>query len=251
MSVRTGDHVLNPVRRGGSALSARTTGRRQQTPSVQVVILAAGMGTRLGRQDPKPLTRLDDGRSILHRQLEGLRTVLGADVSVTAVVGYRSKRIMKAAPELLFAYNPDFAATNTSKSLLRGLRTTRDGGVLWLNGDVVFDPAVLEVALPYLLADQSFVCVDTSTVADEELDPGGERGADLGGRRFVGDSHHLRSELFGLGDHVDAASHPKRCHSIVVGLLAHDLERLRPDRSGRSQHRYRRDRHGLWGLGLS
>ncbi|MGY1724300.1 phosphocholine cytidylyltransferase family protein [Blastococcus sp. SYSU DS0533] len=169
MSVRTGDHILDAVRRGGSPSSARTTSRRHPAPSVQVVILAAGMGTRLGRQDPKPLTRLDDGRSILQRQLDGLRAVLGAEVSVTAVVGYRSKRIMKAAPDLLFAYNPDFAVTNTSKSLLRALRTTRDGGVLWLNGDVVFDPAVLEVALPSIVADQSFVCVDTSTVADEEV----------------------------------------------------------------------------------
>ncbi|TFV52819.1 phosphocholine cytidylyltransferase family protein [Blastococcus sp. TF02A-35] len=169
MSVRTGDHVLNPIRRGGSPSSARTASRRTPSQSVQVVILAAGMGTRLGRKDPKPLTQLNDGRSIMQRQLDGLRSVFGAEVCVTAVVGYRSKRIMKAAPELLFTYNPDFAVTNTSKSLLRGLRTTREGGVLWLNGDVVFDPAVLEVAQPYIAADQSFVCVDTSTVAEEEV----------------------------------------------------------------------------------
>ena len=142
MLVRNGDRVLNPVRRGMAPLATRTTGRRNAGQSVQVIILAAGMGTRLGRQDPKPLTQLRDGRSILQRQLDGLRAVLGEDVNVTVVVGYRSKRIMKAAPELLFAYNPDFAETNTSKSLLRGLRTTREGGVLWLNGDVVFDPAV-------------------------------------------------------------------------------------------------------------
>lgn len=169
MAVRNGDRVLNPVHRGTAALTTRTTGRRTSAQPVQVVILAAGMGTRLGRSLPKPLTQLRDGRSILQRQLDGLRAVLGADVSITAVVGYRSKRVMKAAPDLLFAYNPDFAETNTSKSLLRGLRSTRDGGVLWLNGDVVFDPAVLELALPTIAADQSFVCVDTSAVADEEV----------------------------------------------------------------------------------
>jgi CDP-glycerol glycerophosphotransferase len=136
---------------------------------MQVVILAAGMGTRLGRDHPKPLTPLQDGRSILQRQLDGLRSVLGADVPITAVVGFRSEMIMQAAPDLTFAYNPDFASTNTSKSLLRALRTSREGGVLWLNGDVVFDPAVIELALPRLQADQSFVCVDTSTVADEEV----------------------------------------------------------------------------------
>ncbi len=169
MLVRNGDRVLNPVRRGMAPLSTRTPGRRTPAQSVQVVILAAGMGTRLGRTDPKPLTQLRDGRSIMQRQLDGLRDVLGDDVSITAVVGYRSKKIMKAAPDLLFAYNPDFAETNTSKSLLRGLRSTREGGVLWLNGDVVFDPAVLELALPTIAADQSFVCVDTNTVADEEV----------------------------------------------------------------------------------
>ena len=41
--------------------------------------------------------------------------------------------------------------------------------MLWLNGDVVFDPAVIELALPTIAADQSFVCVDTNTVADEEV----------------------------------------------------------------------------------
>ena len=167
------DRSLSTVLRGifpaaglPTGLTAGTTPRR---PAVQVVILAAGMGTRLGRSAPKPLTELDDGRSILQRQLDGLRSVLGPDVGITAVVGYRAELVMQAAPDLRFAYNPDFASTNTSKSLLRALRTSPAGGVLWLNGDVVFDPAVLEVALPALRAEQSFVCVDRNTVADEEV----------------------------------------------------------------------------------
>lgn len=237
MSVRTDNRVLNPVRRGVSPLSARTTNRRPQLPSVQVVILAAGMGTRLGRQDPKPLTRLNDGHSILQRQLDGLRAVLGADVSVTAVVGYRSKRIMKAAPDLLFAYNPDFAVTNTSKSLLRGLRTTRDGGVLWLNGDVVFDPAVLEVALPYIAADQSFVCVDTSTVADEEvkytLDGDGcirelskvVRGG-LG--EAVGINYVSSADKATLIEHLDACSHGDYFERGIETAIAECGLRVRP-----------------------
>ncbi|TQN44320.1 choline kinase [Blastococcus colisei] len=165
--MRTSDRVLTTVLRGRSP--ARSTRLHTAQPPLQVVILAAGMGTRLGRDHPKPLTPLTDGRSILRRQLDGLRAVLGDDVPITAVVGFRSEMIMQAAPELTFAYNPDFATTNTSKSLLRGLRNSREGGVLWLNGDVVFDPAVLELALPCLRSDQSFVCVDTSTVADEEV----------------------------------------------------------------------------------
>jgi choline kinase len=166
-TVRTSDRVLSSVLRGRSP--ARSTRLHTSPPPLQVVILAAGMGTRLGRDHPKPLTPLDDGRTILQRQLDGLRAVLGADVPITAVVGYRCEMIMQAAPDLTFVYNPDFATTNTSKSLLRALSNSRDGGVLWLNGDVVFDPAVLELALPFLRENQSFVCVDTNTVADEEV----------------------------------------------------------------------------------
>ncbi len=167
--MRTSDRVLSNVLRGRSPSSSRAARLREATPPMQVVILAAGMGTRLGRDHPKPLTPLQDGRTILQRQIDGLRSVLGADVPISAVVGFRCEMIMQAAPELTFAYNPDFAVTNTSKSLLRALRSSRDGGVLWLNGDVVFDPAVLELVLPCLRAGQSFVCVDTNTVADEEV----------------------------------------------------------------------------------
>ncbi|MGY1604342.1 phosphocholine cytidylyltransferase family protein [Geodermatophilus sp. SYSU D00815] len=136
---------------------------------VQIVILAAGMGTRLGRALPKPLTTLDDGRSILQQQLDGIRAAFGSDASITAVVGHECGQLMGAAPDLLFSYNPDFATTNTARSLLRALRTSRPGGVLWLNGDVVFEPAVLEATVELVHTGQSFVCVDTSTVADEEV----------------------------------------------------------------------------------
>jgi choline kinase len=139
------------------------------TEPVQVVILAAGMGTRLGRSLPKPLTPLDDGRTILQQQLDGVRCAFGPDASITVVVGYKGKHIMQASPDLLYAYNPDFASTNTSKSLLKALRTSRPGGVLWLNGDVVFDPAVLQTTVELVRAGRSFVCVDTNTVAEEEV----------------------------------------------------------------------------------
>ncbi len=166
--MRTADAIITTKRRRTAALPLPAP-TRSAHPSPQVVVLAAGMGTRLGRTLPKPLTPLCDGRSIMRHQLDGLRSVFGESVSVTAVVGYRAKAIMRAEPDLVFAFNPDYARTNTSKSLLRALRSSQAGGVLWLNGDVVFDPAVLDHAATLLQADQSFVCVDTSTVADEEV----------------------------------------------------------------------------------
>jgi len=136
---------------------------------LQVVILAAGLGTRLGRPLPKPLTPLADGRSILRQQLDNLAAVFGESVRPTVVVGFRPDQIMAAAPEVRFAFNERYEQTNTSKSLLKALRGSCSGGVLWLNGDVVFDPDLLAEIAPAIAADRTFVCVNTAAVGEEEV----------------------------------------------------------------------------------
>lgn len=136
--------------------------------SFTVVILAAGMGSRLGRSLPKPLTELADGRTIMRQQMDNIRAAFG-NVPVTIVVGYRAEAIVEAFPEASFVYNDEYDTTNTSQSLLRALRETSDGGVLWMNGDVVFDPQVLLRSAQLIDADQSFVTVNTSSVSDEEV----------------------------------------------------------------------------------
>jgi CDP-glycerol glycerophosphotransferase len=147
----------NPSRDGGRAMSA------------QVIILAAGKGTRLGRPHPKPLTVLDTGQSIMARQFERIGEAFGDAARVTVVVGFKLNLIMEAFPDALFVYNELYSETNTCKSLLKGLRSTVDGGVLWMNGDVVFDQGILESVLTNVSAEESFVCVNTATVAEEEV----------------------------------------------------------------------------------
>jgi choline kinase len=77
--------------------------------------------------------------------------------------------IMEAHPTASFVYNEIYDQTNTSKSLLRALRASQESGVLWLNGDVVFDHKVLARVADRIAADKSFVCVNTSATADEEV----------------------------------------------------------------------------------
>lgn len=137
--------------------------------SKQVVILAAGMGTRLARPLPKPLTELRDGRSIMKQQMDNLAIAFADTFRVMIVVGFKLEAIIERFPEATFVYNEFYDQTNTSKSLLKALRASGDGGVLWLNGDVVFDPQVLVRVTPYIDGNQSFVVVNTSKVSDEEV----------------------------------------------------------------------------------
>jgi len=135
----------------------------------QVVILAAGLGTRLGRSLPKPLTVLADGRAIMQQQLDNIRVTFGDSARIMTVVGFKMDLIMERFPDVLYAYNQDYDQTNTSKSLLKALRLSHHGGVLWFNGDVVFDSGILDRVKPLMDEDQSFVCVNTAAVGDEEV----------------------------------------------------------------------------------
>jgi choline kinase len=137
--------------------------------SKQVVILAAGMGTRLARPLPKPLTELRDGRSIMRQQFDNVETAFGEAARVMVVVGFKLEAIIERFPEASFVYNEFYDQTNTSKSLLKALKASGDGSVLWLNGDVVFDPQVLTRVTSLIEADESFVVVNTAKVSDEEV----------------------------------------------------------------------------------
>jgi choline kinase len=136
---------------------------------LQAVILAAGMGTRLGRPWPKPLTPLSNGRTIMQQQMDNLHAVFAEDLRITTVVGFKLELILEAFPDVSYIYNEAYDQTNTNRSLLKALRLSGPGGVLWMNGDVVFDPSLLTRCRSALESDTSFICVNTAAVGEEEV----------------------------------------------------------------------------------
>ena len=132
---------------------------------MKIIILAAGIGSRLGKPHPKTLTMLSNGRSILQNQVKALLRYVSID-DIYVVVGFKKELIMEAFPELTYVYNDYFDTTNTSKSLLRGLRKARHDDVIWINGDVVFDHVVIErlIRQPY-----SCMAINTESVGEEEV----------------------------------------------------------------------------------
>lgn len=135
---------------------------------MKIIILAAGMGSRLGNPLPKPLTNLKNGKSIMEMQTDNISSRYNID-DINVVVGFKKDLIMERFPQLTYVYNPFFDNTNTSKSLLQALKKNRDKSVLWFNGDVVFDEKILDILNPYIEANESFVAVNTNKVGDEEV----------------------------------------------------------------------------------
>lgn len=133
---------------------------------MKIIILAAGLGSRLGTEDtPKALAPLVVGKSILELQLDNLARYLSlADVRL--VVGYEKEKIKALFPHLVYIESPLYATQNTAKSLAKGLQGIEGEDVLWLNGDVVFHHGILE---PLLAKRQTAMVVNTSTVGEEEV----------------------------------------------------------------------------------
>ncbi len=135
---------------------------------MKIIILAAGIGSRLGNPFPKPLTPLEDGKSIMQRQIDNLTSFFHID-DIFIVVGFKKDMIMENFPDVGYIYNEKFDRTNTAKSLLKGLKKFPNEDILWLNGDVVFDKNVLKKISPNIQKSQSFCCVNNSSVGKEEV----------------------------------------------------------------------------------
>ncbi len=132
---------------------------------MKAIILAAGIGSRLGNSNPKPLTKLNNGESILGRQVAYLSEYLGV-TNIIVIVGYKKDLIMESFPNLIYVYNNFYDTTNTSKSLLTGLHKIENEDVLWLNGDVVFEKELLPKIIQ---CSQSCMAVNTNSVGQEEI----------------------------------------------------------------------------------
>lgn len=134
------------------------------------MILAAGIGSRLRPltlDRPKALVEIE-GESILARAIRLLRNA-GVRELVVAT-GYREDAIRAAlaalsVPAILCA-NPDYESTQNSVSLALCSDALRGKSFFKLDGDVVFQPQVLE---RLGLADAELsVAVDSQRAVDEE-----------------------------------------------------------------------------------
>jgi len=137
---------------------------------MKAIVLCAGRGGRLRPlTDDCPKCLLSfDGQSILERCLDSLRAAGVGDIYL--VTGYQRELIERLVasrgyPRIFYVVNEAFARTNTAVSLNLALKQI-DSDVLIINGDVLFDRALLAD-----LIDQPFA---QGAVIDAEISLDGE-----------------------------------------------------------------------------
>lgn len=131
---------------------------------MKYVILAAGKGTRLGIDLPKPLAKLACGQHLIGRQIESaLQYFPPHDICI--VVGHQKERFIQQFPECHFIENPGFENSNTAESLKIALEALKDD-ILWVNGDVVMKEGIIAHILSL---GSSCVLVNEGPTGEEEV----------------------------------------------------------------------------------
>jgi choline kinase len=136
---------------------------------VQAIILAAGMGRRLGahsKNGPKCLVDVA-GRSILEWQLDALRTAGIEDLVV--VTGYAAEQVEAALTggRATVVRNERYQETNVLASWALGSESLHDDHV-FMHGDTIFEPALLTRLLDKACSPITLT-IDGHACAEEEM----------------------------------------------------------------------------------
>jgi choline kinase len=132
---------------------------------MKVVILAAGVGRRLGLGMSKVLVELGDDVKIIDNHLSAIEPHIPRE-DIVIVTGFQSAIVEEAATGCHFVYNPHFQSTNTAKSLMIGLTVCAGHDVILINGDLFYPPDTFRRILS---AQGNLIGVRYGSLSDEEV----------------------------------------------------------------------------------
>lgn len=108
----------------------------------QIVILAAGLGSRMQQDIPKCLTVVN-GETILMQEVRFFRAVYGPDVEIIFVLGYRASLVISAIEaigdkNISYVINREYDAGGIISSAIVGAQAATAANVLRVDGDLIF-----------------------------------------------------------------------------------------------------------------
>ncbi|MEE8444330.1 MAG: phosphocholine cytidylyltransferase family protein [Alphaproteobacteria bacterium] len=169
---------------------------------MRAVMLAAGVGARLGGDDRPPKILLEfGGRTLLRRHIEILRAAGVRELLL--VTGYRAQAIedeivaCAAGDFVRTVRNPDFTEGSIVSLWTARAALTHGGDVLLMDGDVLYDHRMIDA----LLATEHANCF----LMDRDFEPGEEPvklcirdGGIVDFEKIVGDDHDDQGESVGF-----------------------------------------------------
>jgi choline kinase len=137
--------------------------KNKNFPQLQIVILAAGVGSRTRSYEPRCLLKYNK-KTILDNQIEVLTSLFNkAEISI--VGGFDiNKIIRKVGKTVRVIENQMYENTNSGESLRLGINNSTLDNILFLHGDLIISPEIFD----NVKMDQSFLLVDSGNQFEEK-----------------------------------------------------------------------------------
>jgi len=141
--------------------------QKQHTQSYDIIIPAAGVGSRMKSQGAKSLLQIGAGITILQLQLQMIQAHTTGHPRIIVVSGFEARKVMNYLPNYVVAVeNEQYETTNVARSIGIGLRASTSDRVLIIHGDLVFN----KYALTLPIDNESILTVDThGTMSEDEV----------------------------------------------------------------------------------
>lgn len=166
---------------------------------MKAVILAAGMGSRLGditKEIPKALLPVEN-TTLLGRILNDIKAMESIE-EILIITGYKSEKISEYVSEnfsefnITLRYNAEYNTSNNIYSVHLCEEELKDGFMLF-NCDIIYNPLILK---DIDKTNDSFMIVNTNIVLDEE-----EMKVKVNGNRIVEVSKKIAPKE-GFGEYI-------------------------------------------------
>jgi choline kinase len=165
---------------------------------MKAILLAAGVGRRLGHDKPKALLEIG-GRTLLARHLENLAAL---NIPVRVVTGFMADMLLAQAPGAEAAHNAEYRR-GSLLSLRCGLEGLDEDAIV-MDADVLYDPTILSDVAGL---ERGFAIDPRTDPGDEEMMIGIQAGEVRAIRRGQLGGFDLVGEGVGFFK-IDAASLP-------------------------------------------
>jgi choline kinase len=136
-------------------------------PRYEIIIPAAGLGSRMKTFGVKSLIELRPGLPLIKYQTKLINKYLKNYSQIILVTGFESKKLANSTPQSwIHVENPNYLTTNVAKSIGIGLRASTAESIVIIYGDLVFNKYALNIPI----RSESVIIVDShNTMAKDEI----------------------------------------------------------------------------------
>ena len=117
--------------------------KNKQPENIDIIILTAGIGSKIKSYEPRSLIRMND-KSLLEHQIDAFSDKL-LNCNFITVIGYEANKIIrKFQGKTRIVENLNFNESNNGESLRLGVNNGLSDNVLFMHGDIYFDKSIID-----------------------------------------------------------------------------------------------------------